>query len=96
MNEQKRKELKKYIESNKILALYKQYKVDTEKDRWAEGVDHHPKSQELMKHISELDFAFFDDSFGWKMGGDGDNGESLMFIMDLFFELQDKMKADET
>jgi hypothetical protein len=61
----------------------------TTKDRWGEGIDHHPKSIQLMKFIAEHDFRDFGDYFSWSIGGDGDNGESLMYQMDAFFELLD-------
>lgn len=59
-------------------------------DRWEEGVEHHLKSLELMRFIAEYDFKDEGDYFCWKTGGDGDNGESLMFLMDAYFEQKDK------
>ena len=64
----------------------------TQKDRWGEGTEHHPMSYRLMKFIQEHDYKDFSDTFCWKVGGDGDNGESLMYQMDAFFELLDKEK----
>ena len=58
-------------------------------DRWENGVDHHPRSIELMDKIAELDTYFMSDMFCWKTGGDGDNGEALMFLMDIIFEYED-------
>lgn len=57
-------------------------------ERWEKGIDHHPKSIELFKFISAQDFIN-GDQFYFKSGGDGDNGESLMYLMDMFFEKQD-------
>lgn len=62
-------------------------------DRWGKGVDHHPKSVELMTFISKHDFNDYDDCFCWKVGGDGDNGETLMYEMDAFFEQKDLEKT---
>lgn len=62
----------------------------TEKDRWEEGISHHPMSERLMKFIADHDFVDYNDCFCWKMGGDGDNGETLMYEMDAFFEMLDK------
>jgi hypothetical protein len=62
----------------------------TNLERWEEGVDHHPKSKELMSFIAEHDFNDYNDYFCWKVGGDGDNGETLMYMMDAYFELKDK------
>jgi hypothetical protein len=64
-------------------------------DRWADDVDHHPMSMRLMKFLSEHDFKDNQDIFCWKMGGDGDNGELLMYEMDAFFELQDILHETE-
>lgn len=63
-------------------------------DRWSEGIDHHPMSQALMTFLREHDYKNYGDYFDWKMGGDGDNGEALMFEMDPFFEWLDKQKPD--
>ena len=53
--------------------------------RWSEGIEHHPESIKLMKEMQEVDLAN-DLAFDLKTGGDGDNGELLMFIMDIVFE----------
>jgi hypothetical protein len=66
----------------------------TSKKRWEEGVPHHPMSERLMKFLSEHDFHDYGDYFGWKIGGDGDNGETLMFQMDAFFELMNSTRFD--
>lgn len=67
----------------------------TGKDRWSEGIAHHPKSLQLMKFLVDHDFNDCGDYFGWRMGGDGDNGETLMYQMDAFFELLDKEKTPD-
>ena len=65
-------------------------------NRWEDGVDHHPKSEELMEFLSTHDFNDYNDYFYWKTGGDGDNGEVLMYQLDAFFEMKDApMKARE-
>ncbi len=64
----------------------------TNKDRWGEGIDHYPMSLRLMDFLKEHDFNDYDDHFCWKSGGDGDNGEALMFQMDAFWELMDGNK----
>lgn len=58
-------------------------------ERWEKGIDHHPMSKKLYDFISALDFEY-GDRFCFKKGGDGDNGEHLMYLMDAFFETQDK------
>lgn len=90
MDEYNKKALDNYVINSKIAQEYKQYGIETDQNvRWETGMGHHPKSKELMRHIIELDFCFMDDYFCWKSGGDGDNGEFLMYLMDMFFELQD-------
>lgn len=59
----------------------------TNKDRWGEGIDHHPMSERILRFLSEHDFCDYDDHFCWKIGGDGDNGEALMYQLDAFFEM---------
>ena len=60
------------------------------KDRWGEDIDHHPMSKRLMDFLAEHDIRDYKDHFCWKTGGDGDNGETLMYEMDAFFELLDE------
>jgi hypothetical protein len=57
--------------------------------RWEKGMPHHPKSVGLYKTIADLDWKYGDDYFGWKSGGDGDNGETLMYLLDIHFETAD-------
>jgi len=64
-------------------------------DRWSSGAGHHPNSIRLMNFLAELDFNYYEDLFHWKMGGDGDNGEALMFQMDTFFELLDILNKEQ-
>ena len=64
-------------------------------NRWETGVPHHKKSLQIMKRISDLDMYFQGDYFCWKYGGDGDNGESLMYLLDLYFEEEDLKKKEK-
>lgn len=57
-------------------------------NRWEDGIDHHPATVRLMKFVAEHDFKDYNDYFCWKTGY---NGETLMYEMDAFFELQDKL-----
>jgi hypothetical protein len=43
-----------------------------------------------MEFLQEHDAEDYDMAFDWKTGGDGDNGETLMYQMDAFFEMLDK------
>ncbi|NBW58915.1 hypothetical protein EBR43_14295 [bacterium] len=58
--------------------------------RWANGIAHHPKSIELMDFLQYIDFYVYEDHFCWKSGGDGDNGEALMYQLDAYFEAKDR------
>jgi hypothetical protein len=51
--------------------------------RWEQGIPHHPLSLELMEHMQRMDTR---DAADLRTGGDGDNGETLMYLMDSFFE----------
>lgn len=57
--------------------------------RWEQGMDHHPKSEEMLSILAEADWKYGGDYFCWKKGGDGDNGETLMYMLDVYFELKD-------
>lgn len=46
--------------------------------------DHNPESKAIYDYISELDFVN-GDVFCFKSGGDGDNGEALMDLLDAYF-----------
>lgn len=58
----------------------------TDIDRWGDGVDHHPMSLRIMAFLEQHDYKDYGDYFCWKSGGDGDNGETLMYQLDAFFE----------
>lgn len=58
--------------------------------RWEQGMNHHPESERIMKILMEADEKYGDDYFCWKRGGDGDNGETLMFTLDVYFEKRDR------
>ena len=60
-------------------------------DRWEKGIPHNKKSIELYDRIEQLDFEIGGDAFCFKSGGDGDNGEHLMYLLDIIFE-EDEVK----
>jgi len=68
----------------------------TKIDRWGTGKSHHPMSERLMDFLSKHDFEDYSDFFCWETGGDGDNGEILMFEMDAFFEMLDATKEKKS
>ncbi len=57
--------------------------------RWEMGFDHHSKSIELYRALENLDTKYGDDYFSFTCGGDGDNGEHLMYLLDIYFEQKD-------
>ena len=61
------------------------YKGDVNMDKYGFAKEHNPKSREIYDFISELDFKN-GDCFCFKHGGDGDNGEMLMDLLDCYFE----------
>lgn len=64
-------------------------------ERWEKGIPHHPKSFELYELIDAVDLKLGGDAFGFKAGGDGDNGEHLMYILDIIHEAQDNNELEE-
>lgn len=61
--------------------------------RWEQGMEHHEKSLEIFSAIEEIDFELCGDYFDWKSGSDGDNGEEIMYHMDIYFETLDREEA---
>jgi len=61
----------------------------TQLNRWENGISHHPMSERVVKFMAEYDFRDCNDSMDINIGGDGDNGEEMMFLMDAFFEMLD-------
>ena len=61
----------------------------TQVKRWEEDIPHHPMSERIFEFIREYDIKDNNDCYCWKAGGDGDNGEDLMYALDVFFETQD-------
>ena len=62
--------------------------------RWEKGDEHHPKSAELYKLIAAIDFKYQSDCFGFVSGGDGDNGENLMYLLDIIFDAEDNGETE--
>lgn len=62
--------------------------------RWSNNIPHHPKSIQLVKFLSEIDYACYNDYFLWKFGGDGDNGETLAYQLDAFFENESEVEGE--
>ena len=58
----------------------------TVSERMAQGSPHDLRSEKLYASLAKIDFEECSDSFGFKSGGDGDNGEILMYILDVHFD----------
>ena len=63
-------------------------------ERWERGIEHNPSSIELYKAIAEIDFTQNSDYFCFKSGGDGDNGEALMYLLDVYFEEKENVPTE--
>lgn len=64
--------------------------IKTPDKRWEDGYDHDPRSEKIARAVGSIDFELQDDSLGLSFGGDGDNGEALLYALDVYFELLDK------
>jgi len=60
-------------------------------ERWEKGIPHDPRSEELYQALAKIDWEQGGDSMGFKCGGDGDNGESLMYLLDIYFETKESV-----
>lgn len=60
-------------------------KILTVEERWEQGIDHSERSVSLFNEIRRIDEKYGKDMFGFKAGGDGDNGEHLMYLLDIYF-----------
>lgn len=58
-------------------------------ERWEQGIDHDPRSREIVRYMAKIDYKYSDDSLCIKTGGDGDNGEQMMYLLDCWFAEQD-------
>ncbi len=63
-------------------------------DRWESGIPHHPKSIEIGKLIGDIDYKLGGDAQYLQFGGDGDNGEALLYCLDIIFECQDNNETE--
>ena len=57
--------------------------------RWEADTPHHKSSEHLFNILADIDRVYGNDYFCWKSGGDGDNGEHLMYEMDIHFEQEE-------
>lgn len=57
--------------------------------RWEQGTEHHPEALQIFEMVQSGDFAFCNDYFDWRSGGDGDNGETFLYSLSIMLELRD-------
>lgn len=74
------------IEPHEIIAI---------DERWETGTPHDVRSEHLFDFIKGYDFAYGGDFFCFKKGGDGDNGEHLMYILDEYYANKDRQEAED-
>ena len=65
----------------------------TPDERWEQGIDHDPRSEKIARGVAKIDFDN-GDLLCLKFGGDGDNGETLMFLLDCYFAQIDEDERD--
>lgn len=70
-----------------VLKIPESVNTDINK-RWEHGVPHHPSSEALVKAMQCVDRRYCGGMFDIETGGDGDNGESLLYLLDIIFEVQ--------
>lgn len=64
-------------------------KLLTVEGRWEKDIPHDDRSIRLYESIAKIDYDN-GDTFDFKAGGDGDNGEQLMYILDIHFAREDE------
>lgn len=64
--------------------------IRSTEQRWERGTEHDSRSEKIGRAIGDINFQFMDDSLGLNFGGDGDNGEELLYALDIYFDLLDK------
>lgn len=93
MDYDKKEAIKKYLVAHYPNLSFESVETDINK-RWETGMDHHPESKTIVAVLANMDFAFGGDYFDIKTGGDGDNGEHMMYLFDIYFEARDKSIAE--
>ena len=68
-----------------LLSINKLVETDIQKRR-KRGEAHHEKSVELYAALADIDDRYGDGFFCFKPVGDGRNGETLLYYLDIYFE----------
>jgi hypothetical protein len=62
--------------------------------RWEYGVPHDLRAVKMAKALALIDRDRGGDYFDFRFGGDGDNGEELTFLLDVYFADLDQEAGD--
>jgi len=65
-------------------------------ERWEQGIDHDPRSEKIIRAMARLDWELCDGALDIEVGGDGDNGETMMYLLDCYFEEEDQKQKTRT
>jgi hypothetical protein len=66
----------------------------TPAERWDQGIDHDPRSLEIIETIEEADRKYGDSYHDWGLG-DGDLGQEIAYALDCHFHDKDREDNDE-
>jgi hypothetical protein len=58
----------------------------TVEQRWEQGLPHNKHSTALARKLADIDNRLGNGQLDLKFGGDGDNGEHLLYLLDIYFE----------
>lgn len=75
----------KFMENAKRLGV-----VTDINERWEKGMDHHPMSKQFRDLVGDIEKEHGGDLM-LDFGGDGDNGEDVLYLLDIMFETQQKL-----
>jgi len=53
----------------------------TPEERWSNGIPHCRQSLRFKRFVQSID-----ESGEWEFGGDSDNGEEILYLLDAFYE----------
>lgn len=67
----------------------------TPEQRWEQGIAHDPRSEKLARSVARIDYEIGGDLLGLKFGGDGDNGETLLYLLDCHYAEVDASLSEE-
>lgn len=83
--------LQLYASKNAIIQSYIRNGIELDPiTRNQASMPHHTFTNLMMTHLKELDFVYNNDRFRLKTGGKASSTETLMYLLDMFFEWIDK------